>query len=295
MGDLLKPTLSIIGAGKLGQTLGKLWFDRDCATINQVINRSLESSLAAIQFIGAGTAEDSIYHLEPCNYVLIATPDAQISQIAEELAELPYPWHGTTVFHCSGALSAKVLKPLAVLGAKTASVHPIHSFAEPQNSLTQLPGSYCCAEGAVSALNTLKSLFEALEMKWQLIDADKKTLYHASFVIACNFLPALVDSALQCLSEANIDENTAKKMLQPLMQGTLANIFRTSANQALTGPIARGDLETVARQLAALETQLPNIKSLYSSLSRSTLDVAKHEQQRPDLFTEFKNLLKHDQ
>lgn len=291
----MKPTLSIIGAGKLGQTLGKLWFDRDCATINQVINQSLKSSLAAIQFIGAGKAGDSVSHLKPCNYLLIATPDAQISRTAKELAALPYPWHETTVFHCSGALSSEVLEPLHVLGAKTASVHPIHSFAEPKNSIKQLAGSFCCAEGAVSALNTLKPLFEAIEMQWQLIDADKKTLYHASFVIACNFLPALVDSALQCLAKANIDENIAKEMIQPLMQGTLANIFRTSANQALTGPIARGDLETVARQLTAIEKQLPKLRSLYSNLSLSTLDVAKHEQQRPDLFIEFENLLKHDQ
>lgn len=263
-------TLSLIGAGKLGQTLAHLWQSQVQFQIQQVCTRSLAGARAACEFIGAGEAIDSMERLRPADLWLIATPDGEIARCAQQLQPLLGP--DNVVFHCSGALSSSLLRGSS--GAAVASVHPIHSFAAPAESVRRFAGSFCGYEGDAAALDLLKPAFAALGAQLFALDGQHKTLYHAASVIACNYLVGLMDASLSCFEAAGVSRGQAQQLLLPITHQTLDNCLHGSPAAALTGPIARGDLHTVARQLDQLQQLDPALAQLYAVLGLQTAQVA---------------------
>ncbi len=268
-------TLNIIGGGRLGQTLGHLWHRQQTLRIGQIVCTSRHSAEQAAAFIGAGRATDTLSDLQPADVWLVATPDRYIAKIAKQLvAEAPLA-PGNIAFHCSGALPATALDALKPLGVKIASIHPVHSFVRPRESVENFSGSYCSYEGEPQALEKLLPLFQALHAELLAIDSDAKSLYHAGSVIACNYLVPLLEASLQCLQAANLSRTDAARLLAPLVHATADNVLQKSAAAALTGPIARGDSDTVERQLQALVKRLPDILPLYRALGSATARIAR--------------------
>ena len=140
-------TLNIIGAGKLGRSLGRLWQQSGSFVIGSVMNRSRDSAEQACSFIGAGRPCTEISALQPATTWLIATPDDHIASTCEHLAGSGLLAPGSVVFHCSGALPAAMLAPASTGGASIASIHPIRSFALPIRELQDFAGTWCGAEG----------------------------------------------------------------------------------------------------------------------------------------------------
>lgn len=271
-------TLNIIGCGKLGRTLGKLWQQTRQLEIQGILNSTLESGAEAVDFIGAGTAYNTITEMPAAAFWLIATPDAQIEASAKLLATHPGINANTLVFHCSGALTSETLSH--ALGSKTeliASIHPVHSFASPQHSVEQFSGCHCAYEGEENALHNLQPLFSAIGAQLFSIDAQHKTHYHAASVIACNYLVALLDASLTCFEKAGVSRNQAQQLLLPLVQQTAENCLERSPEEALTGPIARGDSNTVEKQLEVL-SDTPTIQLLYQVLGRQALEVVRKKE-----------------
>ena len=115
-----------------------------------------------------------------------------------------------------------------------------------------------------------------------LSGADRKSLYHAGAVMGCNYLTAMIDASLSLMTQAGIDRNTALAALQPLVLATIENVFAMGPEEALTGPIARGDVDTVRQHLEAMGglIDLPGgaeIMALYSQAGRRTVDMAKRK------------------
>jgi len=106
------------------------------------------------------------------------------------------------------------------------------------------------------------------------IKTEAKTLYHASAVVASNYLVTLQDLALRLIGEAGLSGDDAFKVLNPLIKGTLSNIENVGAIKALTGPIARGDIETITRHLDEIGEKTPNLLLLYKILGQYTVDIA---------------------
>jgi predicted short-subunit dehydrogenase-like oxidoreductase (DUF2520 family) len=106
------------------------------------------------------------------------------------------------------------------------------------------------------------------------IPTEGKTLYHAAAVMACNYLVALEDAALELAEAAGIARDEALEALLPLVKGTLSNLEKVGIPDCLTGPIARGDAETVRQHLRAIGERLPGLLALYKLLGRRTLEVA---------------------
>ena len=270
----MKNSLSIIGGGKVGRTLGRLWADAQCVALIDVLNRSLRNSQDACSFIGAGRAIDSYDELQPADIYLIATPDDHIEQSCHALAETGVLNSASIVFHCSGAKSAGILRAAAQCGAAVASVHPIRSFASPEQLITDFAGTFCGAEGDPRALATLDELFAAIGAKLVAIDSERKVLYHAAAVFASNYLVTLLDVAQQAYVEAGVAPDTALKLMEPLVRATVDNTFRLGPASALTGPIARGDLATVRRQQQAVTDWQSGHGDLYREFAKLTMDLA---------------------
>lgn len=273
------PTLNIIGAGHLGRTLAHLWHQRGVFAIGGICNRSVESSAAAREFIGAGTAVAELDAMPPADLWLIAVPDDQIASTAQKLAPHLPADREALVFHCSGALPASALA--CCTHATVASAHPVHSFADPQRSLEGLPGATVALEGDIGGIQRLEDAFRALDCHCISLSPEQKVLYHAGSVMACNYLTVLLDLSLQTFAAAGIDGATAKQLLAPIVLQTANNNFALGPDRALTGPLVRGDVDTVTRQLRALEKLAqtkPDTAALaetYRILAKAALPLAK--------------------
>ena len=267
--------LNIAGCGHLGRTLARLWSNERQFTIGHIFNRSIESTQEAINFIGSGTVCSNVEAFNNAKFWLIATPDSSIKQTALALSRLPLDWKNTTVFHASGAHSSKLLAPLSDAGAMTASCHPVHSFANPDASLTSFAGSFVTAEGEPQALHTLKPKFAAINSQWLQIEAQAKLVYHAASVFACNYLVTLLNADDTCLAHSLGEENPqGLSLLQPLIKQTLTNILNVGAESSLSGPVKRGDTALIKDQLHALGQINPELALLYQHLGKQTLELA---------------------
>ena len=271
----MAPTLNIIGAGRLGRVLGRLFAASGAFVVQDVLTRSTCSALEAVDFIGAGRAVGSMHALRRADAVMLAVNDDQIEPACAALAaSAACVLDGVLVFHCSGALSAAVLHAATRQGALTASVHPVRSFADPQQVARDFAGTWCGLEGDARALALLAPALAAIGACPVPIDAAAKTVYHAASVFASNYLVTLLDTALRAYQAAGIPEQVARELARPLAAETLDNVFRLGPRAALSGPIARGDLATVARQQAALDGWDTHAGRLYRALADATSALA---------------------
>jgi predicted short-subunit dehydrogenase-like oxidoreductase (DUF2520 family) len=182
--------------------------------------------------------------------VLICVPDGAIGEVARSIE--PGPWIG----HVSGATSLSALDP----HRRRFSLHPLQTFTRARGP-EQLDGAYAAVTaGSDDARAVAVELAETLGLRpFQLAD-DERALYHAGAAIASNFLVTLRRVAGQLVA----DSGAPPEALEPLMQRTIENGFE------LTGPIARGDWDTVEAHLSAIRARRPEYEPLYRALAEVT-------------------------
>ncbi|WP_151634970.1 Rossmann-like and DUF2520 domain-containing protein [Noviherbaspirillum aerium] len=274
-------TLNIVGCGKVGSTLGKLWSSGRVFALGTIMNRSSESGLRAVAFMGSGHAAASVGELRPADAWLIGTADDDIEITCNALAKAGLFKRGNLVFHCSGALPSAILHAAASAGAITGSAHPIRSFADPDQVEQNFSGTYCGIEGDPSAVQELGAAMDAIGAIPVPIDATFKTVYHAAAVFASNYLVTLLDTAQQAYIKAGIPAETALQLMMPLVRGTVDNVFRLGPTDALTGPIARGDIGTAVRQYRAVNAWDERYGALYKQFGKLTADIAARRPKKP--------------
>lgn len=266
--------LSIIGAGKLGRTFAYMWHQHGVFQVQQILNRSLASATSAVTMIGAGCAIDELSDLDNSQILMLAVPDDKIAAICLQLAETSKIAPGTIVFHCSGAKASTELQCLADMGAFIASLHPVRSFAEPSVVADSFTGTICSVEGDERALATLVPALEAIAAQVVRINAEHKLLYHAGSVFASNYLVSLMDIAMRSYQAAGISPEIAQAMAEPLARHTLETIFKQGCVKALTGPIARGDRQTVETQMEHVKQWNADAGALYQAFIAPTQGLA---------------------
>ncbi len=272
-----KLTLSIVGAGKVGRVLGQQFVLHKVFTLQDVVNRSLASSAAACRFIGAGQALSDMDKMRPADVLMLAVSDDQITACSLALQQRGIIHASSIVFHCSGALCASELALPGIngntSGASAASLHPVRSFADPEYVTTHFAGTICSLEGDTRATVILNHALHTIGAEVVPLQANGKALYHAAAVFASNYAVTLMDAALTTYEAAGISPDMARRMAEPLAQETLSNVFRLGTKQALTGPIARGDLITVARHQDALNNSNKSNAALYQALTGATQNM----------------------
>lgn len=273
------PTLSIIGGGNVGKVLGRLWNRHHVFRIEDVLCRRLASADEAVDFIGAGRAVEDVAQLRPADITMLTVPDDNIVPVCAQLAAAGLLGRDSIVFHCSGALPSHALLAARECGAGVAGIHPVRSFAAPEQVAQSFAGTWCGVEGERRALDVLEPAFTALGARLAAIDAQHKMLYHSAAVFASNYLVTLLDVALQAYGKAGIPRKVAQDILEPLVRKTVDNVFRDGPELALSGPIARGDQATVARQYRAVQAWDHRYGSLYRQLGRATLLLARRKRQ----------------
>ena len=262
--------LGIIGAGTVGTALA-VRLSRKGYRIAAVASRSLSSARRLVQAVGSGQVYDTPQGVaENASFIFLTTPDDAIPAIVNQVR-----WHrGQCVVHCSGADSLDVLEPARIVGAHVGSFHPLQTFASIQKAIDNLPGSTFALEAEGPLLNTLKEMAGALEGRWIKLGAGDKAAYHAAAVMTCNYLVTLVKLATDLWDSFGVPRQQAIQALLPLLKGTLNNIENLSVPQALTGPIARGDVGTVQIHLNTLKDNAPSILPAYCELGLQTIPLA---------------------
>jgi predicted short-subunit dehydrogenase-like oxidoreductase (DUF2520 family) len=266
---------AIIGAGKVGTALGYT-LSRRGYQLTAIAGHKPTSAQKASRLIGQGKpSTDTISTAQSAKLVFITTPDQAIETVCTEIAARHGFQPGAMVFHCSGALPSCILESARCCKAHIASLHPIQSFAEVNQAIKLLPGSYFGFEGDASVKAVAKQLVAALGGKWLEISTQDKPLYHAAAVFACNYVTTLLDIGVRLLEAIGIGKQDAFAALLPLLKGTLNNLESLGLPQALTGPIARGDKQTVIHHLEALKEKLPELIRLYTKLGEQTINIGR--------------------
>jgi predicted short-subunit dehydrogenase-like oxidoreductase (DUF2520 family) len=261
-------SLNIIGCGRVGKTLARLWQQNHGFAVQDVLTRTLPSAQEAVAFIGAGRAVATLEAMRPADAWMLALPDAAITPMAAELAALAQQqgWRALA-FHCSGALAADALAPLAALHWPVASAHCILSFASPARALAQFAGTPCGLEGDAQAIAALQPALEGIGAQCFALASQNKLLYHAAAVFATNFLPVLQAMAHDLWRHTGMPEALLQPLQATLLNNAVQNIQTLGPAGALTGPAARGDLALVQRQGQAVAQWDAAAGQAYAALS----------------------------
>jgi predicted short-subunit dehydrogenase-like oxidoreductase (DUF2520 family) len=270
----VKRRLDVVGAGKAGKTLARLWAQAGVFEIGCVVNRSIESSQAAVDFIGEGRPAERISEIGPLDVLMISTSDKCIEECARSVAREGKASPDAVAFHCSGSLSSDNLRALQQIGCHIGSVHPIKSFAEPARAVSTFDGTFCALEGDKPAIDCLQDAVAKIGGHSFEIDKANKVIYHAGSVFASNYLNAMIYAGARCLEKSGIPYTQAMEVLQQIVTGTVGNIFKLGPVPALTGPISRGESEVVQRQLKALAQWQLKISDAYRAAGVLAVDMA---------------------
>jgi len=202
--------------------------------------------------------------------LILAVPDDAISPLAGILARGRSIRADQVVLHLSGLLGHEALAALLPCGAALGSLHPLQTLIEPEVAPDHLRGAWAAVEGMPRAVTMATRLAQDVGLRAFPLRAEDKPRYHAGAVFASNYFVVVEALAQELLQSAGLEAADAWRALAPLVRGTFDNLQRDGPRGALTGPVARGDAETVARHLAALG---PEVRELYRRLGEAALDV----------------------
>jgi predicted short-subunit dehydrogenase-like oxidoreductase (DUF2520 family) len=246
----------LVGPGRAGMSLA-IAAEAAGHEIVGIVGRTAESAQRGAEMVASAayTIDDG---LPGADLLVIATRDAAIEAVAAHLA-------GTlrgvgAAVHVSGLTSLRALDALAGAGLVTGSFHPLQTLPTPEAGAARLAGSYVAVTAEPPLQKTLESLARDLgATPFRLNDADK-ALYHAAAAAAANFPLAALTMAADMFAAAGVPWAAAR----PLVEAVVANAFELGPRAALTGPVARGDVGTVAGQLRAVDAAVPEWRATFA-------------------------------
>jgi predicted short-subunit dehydrogenase-like oxidoreductase (DUF2520 family) len=264
-----RPSIAVIGAGRVGSTLARALFSAGYP-INGVWSRTPAHANALAEHVNARVVDiDELPRM--AELVLLAVADDSLASVLEQLAAAGAWREGHLVVHCSGVLPAAVLAPARAQGAIVGGFHPLAAIA---GHAQELPRGITFAVEAEEPLREiLYRMAHDLGGHPFALEGAARSLYHAAAVLASNYTVVLAALATQLLENAGLEPDAALPAIMPLLESTVANLGRAGLPDALTGPLARGDIGTVMRHLAALDHVAPEIAQIYRALGHAALPM----------------------
>jgi predicted short-subunit dehydrogenase-like oxidoreductase (DUF2520 family) len=232
-----------------------------------LVSRTMHPVVAPLRLHDGGR-KDAV---READVVLLAVPDAAIESVAEELERDAAIESRHAVLHLSGLRDRGALTALGSTAAALGSFHPLQTVSDPASAPERLRGAYAGIEGDARALAAGRGLAESLGMTAVAIPPATKPAYHAGATIAANYTVVLAAVAERLATSAGVTPEVARRVYLPLIRGAAANL-EIGPVAALTGPVRRGDAETVAAHLNALP---PGERELYLLLAREALRLAR--------------------
>ncbi len=268
--------IGFIGAGKVGTAFGK-YLSNNGFNVKGYHSRSEKSAQNAARFCNS-RAYSSINELtHSADIILITTNDDEIAKIVEKLTKENILSTGQIVVHMSGASSSEILKAVKEKGCFTYSLHPLQAFADIEKAVMDLKDTVFSIEGDKEKIHILEEILKATGNKYFKITKEQKSIYHAGACVVSNYLVTLMDWGLSLFEAIGIKSDDGYKALYPLIEGTIKNIYKLGPEKALTGPIARGDIETVENHIKSIKNTVQDRMDFYRLMGNMTLELAKKD------------------
>jgi predicted short-subunit dehydrogenase-like oxidoreductase (DUF2520 family) len=264
-----KATITLIGAGNLAQALGPALLAAGYR-IDAVAGRQTASSRRRAAMLAKNTGARAVLLEQAApgsDVVWICHTDDALAETARSLARRA-DWRGTTVFHSSGALTSDVLAPLRRAGAQVASLHPMMTFVP--GVAPQMATVPFAVEGDERAVAMARKIVRALGAEIFAIPKSAKPLYHALGSFSSPLIVATLVTAERVGRGAGLTAAQTRKVMAPILKQTLRNYLERGAAAAFSGPMKRGDLNTVRRHLRVLG-RVPGASEVYRALVKSAL------------------------
>lgn len=263
-------SITIIGAGNLAQALGPALRDAGY-TIDAIVSRSLPESLqrAAELSVELRTVVTGLEDFQPASDIIwLCHTDDALAETAQKLARRGN-WKGRLVLHSSGALTSEILAPLARKGAYTVSLHPMMTFV-PGGAGIDMPKVPFAVEGNRQGVAAAKEIIRRLKAQVFAIRKEAKVLYHALGSLSSPMVVATLVTAERVGKAAGLSLEEVRKIITPILLQTTVNYLQRGPELAFSGPIKRGDLNTVRRHLQEL-ARVPGASDVYRALVKSAL------------------------
>jgi predicted short-subunit dehydrogenase-like oxidoreductase (DUF2520 family) len=267
------PRISFVGTGPVVRALAAAYVGGR-GEVAVVVSRDPGRAAHVANAVGAGRGSSDVTDALASDVVVVAVADRALPEVAEKIAAAAATAR-PLLLHTSGALSAEVFSATKM---RAGSLHPLQSFPDADDDsllLSRVLGAHWFHEG--------DGFDEAAEMTtvWggtlHRLAPGGKALYHAGAAVASNHAVALFDAALALFEAAGVPRAEAHAPLAALTVGTTANIVAAGVPAALTGPIARGDVDTVRRHLDAIRAGAPDLLESYAAMAKRTLVVARRK------------------
>ena len=265
-------SFSVVGSGALARTLSRS-LKNVGIHCDLVTSRSADHAKALASEIGAGSAAPYAQaDFSSARLVIIAVPDDALSSLASDLADHS-DWSETVVLHTSGALDASILEPLERAGAWTGSFHPLQTFTG-SDSPDVFKDVSIGIEGSDQARQMALHIADSLLSNPVEIPSGQKALYHAAAVMASNHTVTLMAAAEEFWQLATENRQSFSEALGPLVSQSVSNAVKTGPEEALTGPIVRGDAGTLELHLEHISRSLPHLLPLYGAVAAETVHLS---------------------
>ena len=251
--------IGFVGTGRIATALSLAMREAGCS-VAAVVSRSPESARRlADRLPGCEALPNPEDITDKCDIVFLTVPDDAVASVAGTLT-----WReGQAAVHCSGALTLGVLDAARGGGASVGGLHPLQTFVGNDMDAGSLAGTTFAVQGDGTLRDWLEGVVESLGGSSVDIGDHDRPLYHAAAVMSCGYLATMLDAACDLWGSMGFSREEALRALLPLARGTLSNVESQSTRGGATGPIIRGDLETVRLHLETLAEQAPHVLPLY--------------------------------
>lgn len=264
---------AIVGTGRVAQSLGRLMALAGAPPL-VIAGRTADHAQRAASFIGPGVRTARIHEIPGlADRILIAVVDAAIPSVVDDLADGGI--RGGIALHTSGAHGPRLLDALAVRGVSCGVLHPLQTIAAPDLGVDALKGASFGISGDAAAIEWAEELVRIASGTPLRIRENGFASYHAGAVMAGNAVIAAIDAAVVLLGEAGIERRDALRAIRPLCLTSAQNALEIGPEAALTGPVQRGDDETVRTHTAALVAAPRYVADLYRASGRAMLEIAR--------------------
>lgn len=271
-----RPAIAILGPGVVGSAISRVAFRVGYRIVALAGGSHPERTAELSRAVDAevcGLAEAA----GKAGLVLLTVKDDAIGRVCAQLVSAGALSRQPVVAHCSGALGADVLDEARQAGCAVGSIHPLQTFPDVEAAVARIPGTSWFIEGDAGACGPLEDLARAMGGRPEVLPAGGKTLYHAAAVFSANYLTTLLDAALELYGEAGIAPDRAMRAMGPIVRATVENVLEHGPAGALSGPIARGDVQTVRSHIKALEAHDPALAETYRAIGRRTVELAERK------------------
>jgi predicted short-subunit dehydrogenase-like oxidoreductase (DUF2520 family) len=262
--------LGFIGAGKVGSALAVRLRSKGYPVVAVCDAKRDAAEIFAKAVNGSKIVETNQDVADAADVIFITTPDGYINTVAAQVK-----WKaGQSAVHCSGGNTTAILTPAREMGAKVGVFHPGQMFADREKAIDNIQGATFDVEAEEPLLSTLKEIASALDGHWIEVKAGDRPVFHVAEEFTSLYMMLLARLSAKLMQALGISEKQSIQVNLPMMRATTSNFEAFGTSRALTGPVDRGDVETIKRHIDGLRKTYSSVLPLYRELALQNIPFA---------------------